>query len=331
MNGYGQQMITPEQYAQALTAFDTLQGRQDMQQQIAQTGNPYALIGSALSNLAANKLGKFKDTSITDASEQIRQFQEQKAAELQRIKEAKAQKEAQAAYERKKADELEKFQREQGGKKELAQLNAQLRPQQQGFNERMFNQLSPEQKQSYMNQFAGVQKQGNQLFTSEEQALISQGAVTPEQLVQKKANDALGVKPDKGPTGEARNKLGLLETAERDLQAYISEAFSPDGDYKEVGSKFGGTNSKLKSAVMNALRAESGAAIGDKEVDNFMSTYGPSMFSSDETNMKKVQLLVDKIKTQKQAIGGQQATQQPNNLDMGTVNDVVNFYLKGGQ
>ena len=244
MNGYGQQMITPEQYAQALTAFDTLQGRQDMQQQIAQTGNPYALIGSALSNLAANKLGKFKDTSITDASEQIRQFQEQKAAELQSIKEAKAQKEAQAAYERKKADELEKFQREQGGKKELAQLNAQLRPQQQGFNERMFNQLSPEQKQSYMNQFAGVQKQGNQLFTSEEQALISQGAVTPEQLVEVKRKEALGIKDASVAEKKKADAKQSVLAGIQNLKAHV----------QEKGTEWGGSKAKsMKTAYTDLL------------------------------------------------------------------------------
>ena len=109
MNGYG---ITPEQYGQALQAFDELQRRQDMQAGIARTGNPYAALGAALGNMVAGKFGKYKDTNITEASEQIRKFQEQKAAELQAAADAKAKREAEAARKNKLLDKTTEHERE---------------------------------------------------------------------------------------------------------------------------------------------------------------------------------------------------------------------------
>ena len=123
MNGYGMQITTPEQYGQALQAFEALNQRQQRQSEITRGGNPYAMLGAALGGMVANKFGKHKDTNLGEVQQQLDAYQQQQEANLARIAEEKAQREAQAAYERKKADELEKFNREQGGKKELKEMD----------------------------------------------------------------------------------------------------------------------------------------------------------------------------------------------------------------
>lgn len=105
-------------------------------------------------------------------------------------------------------------------------------------------------------------------------------------------------------SGEIRNKLGLLQTAEENLDKYIEQAFDK-GDYQEWGSKFGDTGTRLDAAVQNTLRAESGAVISPDEASQFKSTYSPSVFRSDETNMNRVQMFKDKIETQRAALMGQ--------------------------
>lgn len=107
MNGYGgqgmAQQITPEQYAQALQAYDVMQRRQEHQQTMARSGNPFAMLGAALGGALAGKFGKYKDTNMADVEQQLLAFQEQKQAELAQIAEAKQRKEAEA----KRAQQLE--------------------------------------------------------------------------------------------------------------------------------------------------------------------------------------------------------------------------------
>lgn len=120
MNGYGMQITTPEQYGQALQAFEALNQRQQRQSEITRGGNPYAMLGAALGGMVANKFGKHKGTNLGEVQQQLEAYQKQQEANLARIAEEKAQREAQAAYERKKADELEKYNREQSGRMDIA-------------------------------------------------------------------------------------------------------------------------------------------------------------------------------------------------------------------
>lgn len=122
MNGYGgqgmAQMVTPEQYAQALQTYDKLNQRQDHQQTMAQSGNPFALLGAALGGALGKKFGKYKGIELSDVEQQIAAFQEQKAQEMAMAEQDRAEQE----YKRKLADEQNKWEREHKGKMELKNM-----------------------------------------------------------------------------------------------------------------------------------------------------------------------------------------------------------------
>lgn len=291
MNGIGQetQVIMPD-LQQAMLEHSAKQRQYDAASQLSQGGNGWGglgeILGAALGSYKSNKLGGELDQSSASINQQIQAFQEQKAQEMAQMQAAKEQ----AEYERKRADEIAKYEREQAGKKELKQFEYDNRAPQQasqpGFSERLFNQLSPEQKQSYMNQFSGVQQQ-NQMFTPQEIAFMEQNPDKAPALKQKKENEFLGVKPDKALSDGANQKISFLKNAVEKLQAYKQQAFK-DGDYQEIGSKFGNTDNLLKEAVRNKLRSESGAAISDQELASELDLFSPSMFRSDETNISRI-------------------------------------------
>ena len=108
MNGYGQNYVTPEQYGQALQAFDELQRRAQFQQNVQQTGNPYMMIGAAIRGALQNNFGKYKDTSIADQEQILNQYQAQSEAKLAAAAEAKAKREAELKRKQHLEDEAAK-------------------------------------------------------------------------------------------------------------------------------------------------------------------------------------------------------------------------------
>ena len=228
MNGYGgqgmMQQISPEQYGQALQAFEVLNRRQQHQDQMNASGNPYAMLGAALSGLAANKFGKHKGQSLGGVSQQIEQYHAQKEAEMAQRQEAKAAEQARIKREQELADMRLKAQLDLDNKIKGKQFDVDNRlpqqPQQASFNERLFEQLAPEQKQAYMNKFAGVQQGGGEIFTPQEQAFMAKNPDKAAALRQKKENEMLGIKE---PTisGDLRKNLALLDNAEDSLKKYL--------------------------------------------------------------------------------------------------------------
>lgn len=109
MNGYGQQVQQPQMsLTDALRAQEVLARRENAQQQMMQSGNPYALLGSALGGMVSRNFGKYKDTSLNEVQNQLNQYQAEQEAKLKAIADAEQAKKDQAMYERKKADEIEK-------------------------------------------------------------------------------------------------------------------------------------------------------------------------------------------------------------------------------
>jgi hypothetical protein len=120
-----------------------------------------------------------------------------------------------------------------------------------------------------------------------------------------------------------RNKLGLLDAAEKALQNYRA-----GGTKEGVPTPFsnligrGPQNAQLDEAIANVLRVESGAAIGQQEIAQARDRYAPGILSTDKTNTAKLGQLEDKIKamrdaltvgTQEAAIGQGQAAGVPAN------------------
>ncbi len=195
MNGFGQQISTPEQLAQALQAYNVLGNRQETQQRINSSGNPYAMLGAALGGAIANKFGKYKGQNMGGIEQQIEQYNAEAQARIEAAKEARRQREDAAKWKRQRDADKEDMAASFENQKAMASYNASLRvPEKESFNERMYNSLNDEQKQAYANKFAGIQQQGPQVFTPEEQALIEAKQVTPEQLLEVKKNKALGIK-----------------------------------------------------------------------------------------------------------------------------------------
>src|SRR5690606_19395668 len=102
MNGYGQPMITPEQYAQALTSFDSMQRQQNTRDLINARGNGYSQIGAALGQALAGKFGKNKGQNMGELEQQILQFQEAKKMEAEQREAQKLAQQQQA----KQADQM---------------------------------------------------------------------------------------------------------------------------------------------------------------------------------------------------------------------------------
>ena len=244
MNGYGQQ-IDPNQYAQALQAFDVLQRRQDHTRDMARTGDPFALLGAALAGTVANKFGKYKDTSLAQAGTEIEQYQAQKQAELARIAEEKARREAQMKREQQLADEQAKrdfeMKKMMAGKRFDVENRA---PQQPGFQERIFAQMSPEQRQAFINNMAGIKQGSNTPFTEEETALIQQRPELAEQIMQQKINKATGVKPDSVASQKKERAMADFKNSMASFRKLV----------KEHGTEYGGDKAaRLKTAHTDLL------------------------------------------------------------------------------
>jgi len=95
MKGYGQPMITPEQYAQALTSFDSMQRQQQTRDTINASGNGYSQVGAGIGSALASMFGKNKGKNMGELEQQILRFQEQKATETEQRNQQKLAQEQQ--------------------------------------------------------------------------------------------------------------------------------------------------------------------------------------------------------------------------------------------
>ena len=151
---------------------------------------------------------------------------------------------------------------------------------------------------------------GSQLYTPKQQAIIAQNPELEDKIKQEIINEEIGEK-NKPLSDTVKNKLSFIKNARKKLSQYKKEAFI-DGDYQEIGSKFGNTNNLLTEAVRNKLRAESGAAISDQELESEKELFDPSMFRSDETNLAKINEFEKTLQTlEDELTGGNPQQSQP--------------------
>ncbi len=281
--------------------------------------------GNLIGGLIARKRGK-------QASAAHDSFLEKRNTYNKDLQAFKEQREAQK-NQQKRRNKLEDLRLSKSydldNQKALASHNHNLRSQvkpQPSFQQQQFQQLPPEQQVQARQSMFGV---GNQQpsFSPEIQAAVQTGAITPQQAQEAQRQKAIGG-GQQSMGADARTKMGLLNDAEKSLEMYKQGAFSADGDYKEIGSKFGNTNNYLNNAVDNLLRFESGASISDDERDQALDKYSPSMWRSDETNMSKIKMLENKIVELRNSLGGQPQQQQGSNF-----NQANNTFFKysGGQ
>lgn len=334
MNGYGgqgmSQITTPEQLAQALQAHNVLSNRQETQQRFNSSGNPYAVLGAALGGILSQKFGKYKGQNLGSIEQQLEQYNAEAQAKIESVKEAKRKREEDEKWKRQREAKKEDMAAGFENQKALAAHNASLRPQDQpSFQERMYNSLSPEQRQAFNNKFAGIQQQGGG-FSPEIQAGLQSGAISKEEAIKLQRDKSMGVKPQKELSPDMKFKMSNISNARRALEDYKSKAFDESGDYKEFGTMFGNTNSLLEEAIASKLRAESGATITPQEVKSQMDIYAPSRIRGDATNMAKIKQLEEALANIEQTVGGQPAQQdsQLTPQDMQQTQNLLNKYLK---
>lgn len=227
----------------------------------------------------------------------------------------------QAKYERDKADEAEKYAREQAGRMELAQMKAgNKEPRQMSVAEQQWSMLTPEQQQQAAMVSAGLAKkpETSGVFSTQEQALIKSGKVSADQLMQAKADKALGVSKESATERQAKKGAADLVTSLNKL----------DGMLSEHGTEYFGGDAKLMKTVhtdaLLALKeaAKLGALTGpDMElVDGLLNdptTLGAQMNPMAAGNIRKqIKYLTDKYgaQTGNSQGAGMQSEKQENTL-----------------
>jgi hypothetical protein len=310
MNGYGQ-LQYDDSLINALAQQDHMMQQQQMiDNAMNQNWGAAGQMGVLAKALMGARQG-YLNNQMRDRDIEI----QREIARIQQETQAAADARAQAEYQRK----IEREDAKEARKRQYQIDDRNFKAQQDAMNYQRgvdtYNARRDEQRQYDAKLLAdkiererGVPKKLSAIEQKVENA-IQRGDITEDRGKEILLQDLnKGSKP-KELSSEIKNKLGLLKTAEENLDAYINQAFV-DGDYQEFGSMFGDTNDKLNAAFQNTLRAESGAVIGKDEIEQFEDTYAPSMFRSDETNWKKVHMLKDKIKNQRESLLGQSQTAQ---------------------
>lgn len=108
-------------------------------------------------------------------------------------------------------------------------------------------------------------------------------------------------KPQPAPA-EIRTKVGLLQNALGALDEFQKHAVAPDGSMNQLGARLPEAQRALQDAIGNKLRAESGAAISEKEVATEMARYAPALLSSSKTNVDALTRMRNDIQGQLKAL-----------------------------
>lgn len=196
---------------------------------------------------AQNKLGIMNQSFAEYEAEQAA-----KAAELARQQKL----EDDAA---KRAHELAEIEAQNAGRMSIEQFKVANRaPEQMSHQERMWQMMSPEQRESYMNQYAGIEQAGGTVFSPEIQAGVNSGAITQQEAVNRQRDKSLGVKPE----SQAEIKK---EAARVNVMKGVNELKNL---VQEHGTEYFGGNAKKMSAARTQLvldlkeAAELGALTG---------------------------------------------------------------------
>ena len=317
MQGYGQAPMQNQQLAEMLAQQQMTQQRQQAAQGLMDNNGHAGLagiLGAALGGWQNKKKGDMLASGNADIEKQIAAMQAESEAQI------KAAKEAQQEKKWSREDMIRAEKSKQAQETMLAQQAHAIAMQQgsQGFQAGQ-NDLNRQSTNNRFEQSHGLNLQQLELQKQNAQnkgggmsplekklkPLVESGQMPIEEAQKIMLDDARGVKTTKELSGEQRQKAGFLKNARDKLAQYKKEAFH-DGDYQEFGSKFGNTNNLLKEAVRNKLRAESGAAISDQELESELALFSPGMFRSDETNLSKIEEFEKTLETfENQIRGGQ--------------------------
>lgn len=108
--------------------------------------------------------------------------------------------------------------------------------------------------------------------------------------------------PPRPLTAEGAMKVSLLENAARAALQWQSLVTNPDGSYNDIRAQSPQAEALLRQAISAKLRAESGATITPQEIENEVARYHGgllrSMISSDATNTKRANNLIDDLRSQ---------------------------------
>lgn len=252
MNGYGQQ-VSPYALAlrDAMQDWETVQNRRDKQAAIMRTGNPYAILGAGIGGLIANKFG----TNEKDAHAALLEAEFNRNNELEQIKqqqmaqaEAKAKAEEMEKWNRQQAAEKAKYEREQAGRMGIEQFRVNNRQApQMSAEQQWLNSLSPEQRnQIFAQKYAGQQ---NSLLSPEDQARKAHGLPTlAKEAYSKEQQNQQNIAEFKAKDASIQESISVL----KDLQTFANaKGFEPDIPFNRADA---GTMSTKYENAKQAVR-----------------------------------------------------------------------------
>ncbi len=304
----GQLLQAPDPMAlyEALQArdnqFNKTQTYKNMSQANYGAAGTLGIIGNLFGGIMAKRNRKKSDGADKDFAQKQGVYNQELAAFKAQQEQAKAKQE--------RALRLEDEARKRGYTVEDRNYNADQQnnriSQSQGFQHNE-NQLSRDATQSRFEQQQSNAAKKQSLTPMQKKVipLVESGQMSKEEASQLILNDARGTKE---LSDTAKSKLSFIRNSMKKIAQYKKEAFH-DGDYQEIGSKFGNTNNLLVEGIRNKLRAESGAEISDQEAESETALFEPSMFRSDETNLSKINELEETLKTFESEILGNNSRQ----------------------